>query len=80
MSSKIKDLVEVVANGSRTAAHRGSAPGELSTFLLSYEVGDALARTVERVVSEGPEPKNCLVVGGPGCGGRRLSHRPERVA
>lgn len=66
MSTKIRDLVDIVPVADRTG------PARLSTFLLSYEIGDALARTVERIAASGPGPHNALVVGGPGCGKSRL--------
>ena len=62
MSGKIKDLVEVVPAGGRAERDRDGAPPALSTFLMSYELGDALARTVERLTSSEPGPHNCLVV------------------
>src|SRR5262245_32168343 len=72
MTHKIKDLVDVVPAGSRVAPSRGSNTNALSTFLLSYEIGDAVTRTVERLASGASGPHNCLVVGGAGCGKSRL--------
>ena len=71
MTARIKDLVDVVAAGAR-ATGGDAGPSALATFLMSYEIRDALARTVERLVSAEPGPHNCLVVGGPGCGKSRL--------
>lgn len=79
MSSKIKDLVEIVSTSSRAASHREAPPADLATFLMSYEVGDAIARTVERLTSCEPGPHNSLVVGGPGCGKSRLLRTIERL-
>ncbi|MBK6312835.1 MAG: hypothetical protein IPF53_00560 [Blastocatellia bacterium] len=72
MTSKIKDLVELNPSGQRSASGRSAAPPELETFLLSYEMGDVIVRTVERLSSTEPGPHNCLIVGGPGCGKSRL--------
>lgn len=72
MSPKIKDLVEVAPSGNRSASGRGLVPPGLETFLLSYEMGDVIARTVERLASTAAGPHNCLIVGGPGCGKSRL--------
>ncbi len=71
-SSKIKDLVDVVPVESRADSNRGRSPEALATFLMSYEIGDAVARTVGRLSSSDDGPHNCLVVGGPGCGKSRL--------
>ncbi len=67
MGSKIKDLVEIAPlAGAVDAAQRPTSA--LSAFLLTYELGDALARIVERIVSSGDGQRNCLIVGSSGCG------------
>ncbi len=72
MTHKIKDLVDVLPVGSRDATMHGSEPSPLATFLLSYEIGDAVARAVERLSASDDGPHNCLIVGGAGCGKSRL--------
>lgn len=73
MKAKIKDLIEVVPAGSRAPSESGGLIAELGTFLLSYDTGDALGRTIDRLVGlAGLDARNCLVVGGSGCGKSRL--------
>ncbi len=72
MTAKIKDLVDLNPSGQRPVSGRSPAPAELDTFLLSYEMGDVIVRTVERLSSTEDGPHNCLIVGGPGCGKSRL--------
>jgi hypothetical protein len=77
MSTKIKDLVDVTPVGARAASQQGTDAGRLSSFLLSYELGDAISRTVERLVSSEDGAHNALIVGGPGCG---KSHLLDAIA
>ena len=48
MNTKIRDLVEVVTPNVPSGSSM-SPSDTLSGFLLTYELGDALARIVERV-------------------------------
>ena len=67
MGSKIKDLVEIAPLAVADESARGPASA-LSAFLLTYELGDALARIVDRLVSRSDGQRNCLIVGSSGCG------------
>lgn len=68
MSTKIKDLVDIVpAVKLRTETPNGPEAA-LGAFLLTYELGDALTRVVERVATASAGPRNCLIVGSSGCG------------
>jgi energy-coupling factor transporter ATP-binding protein EcfA2 len=68
-ASRVKDLIEVAAIDGRRLAGREGASGVLSTFLVSYDVGDVLTRIIERLTADAEGgPGNCLIVGGPGCG------------
>src|SRR4051794_14758699 len=72
MTSKIKDLVEVVSVGTRAEARPRGVSEALATFLMSYEIGDVVVRSVERLAGSEDGAHNCLVVGGAGCGKSRM--------
>lgn len=72
MTSKIKDLVEVVSLSTRAEARPRGVPESLATFLMSYEIGDVVVRSLERLAGPEDGPHNCLVVGGAGCGKSRM--------
>lgn len=68
MSGKIKDLVEIVPVGNPAADGQSAPERAIASFLLTYDLGDALTRVVERLAGHTEQPKNCLIVGSSGCG------------
>ncbi len=68
MSSKIKDLVEISPIRNPVVDDVSGPERALGSFLLTYELGDAVTRIVERVAIASAPPHNCLIVGSSGCG------------
>jgi energy-coupling factor transporter ATP-binding protein EcfA2 len=68
VSTKIKDLVEIIPVRNPSQETQSGPESALSSFLMTYEIGDALTRVVERVGVATSAPRNCLIVGSSGCG------------
>jgi energy-coupling factor transporter ATP-binding protein EcfA2 len=68
VSGRIKDLVEIVPVGNPVVDGQSEPERAIASFLLTYDLGDALTRVVERLAGNTEQPKNCLIVGSSGCG------------
>ena len=68
MSGRIKDLVEITPVGNPVVDGQSAPERSIASFLLTYDLGDALTRVVERLAGLTGQPKNCLIVGSSGCG------------